>query len=250
MRFVLGIVLLLLPSMLAAHDVTQRPGREEIRLHLFGGPALTVPDDTTGVFTTGSQEKKKTGLAVFYSLLLPGAGEFYAEDASAKYFLIAEGVLWLTYIAFDVRGHSLQTDARSYSAVYAGVNTGGKDDQFYVDVGNFASMDDYNEKKLRDREPDKLYSASAGYDWQWSTEEERLTFRDQRISGDQWLNNKKFVGAAILLNHVASAINAARAAIRYNNALQDPLGDLEIGARMMGTPSSPRGAGITLAKPF
>jgi hypothetical protein len=56
--------------------------------------------------------------------------------------------------------------------------------------------------------------------------------------------------AAVLLNHVASAINAGRAAIRHNSALQDPLGDLEIGARMMGTPSLPRGAGITLSKPF
>jgi len=250
MRFVLGFLLLILPVSVFPHDATRHPSREEIRLHLLGDMSPLPAADSVAMTLTPSSAKKSPGLAVLYSLLLPGMGEFYAEESSGKYFLIAEGVLWLTYAAFDVRGNSLKADARSYSAVHAGVTTAGKNDQFFVDVGNFANLDDYNTKKLRDREPDKVYSAAEGYQWQWDSDNDRLTFRDQRISGDQWLNNRKFVGAAILLNHVASAINAARAAIRYNNALADPLGDLEIGTRMMGTASVPRGVGITLSKPF
>lgn len=254
------VLLLLLPATLFSHETLSRPGREEIRLHLFGGPALALQTDTTvtaaaaTAASAGSSdaaaERKKPGLAVLYSLLLPGMGEMYAESSSGTYFLIAEGVLWLTYAAFDVRGNSLQDDARSFAQVYAGVSAAGKNDQFYVDIGNFFSMDSYNDKKLRDREPDRLYSAAEGYAWEWRSEQDRLLYRDQRVSADQWLNNRKFVGAAILLNHVASAINAARAAIRYNDSLEDPLGDLEIGTRLMGTPSLPRGAGITLSKPL
>jgi hypothetical protein len=164
-------LLLVLPAALYATDTTSRPGREEIRLHLLGGTVLPAPSDTTVAAAAASADAstavtasssagpsglKKPGLAVLYSLLLPGMGEMYADDASGKYFLIAEGVLWLTYVVFDVRGTAVQDDARAFSTVQAGVNRAGKSDQFFVDIGNFASMDEYNDKKLRDREPDKL----------------------------------------------------------------------------------------------
>ena len=50
---------------------------------------------------------------------------------------------------------------------HAGVSAEGKDDQFFIDVGNFMSVADYNDKRLRDREPDKLYDPLKGYSWRW-----------------------------------------------------------------------------------
>ncbi|MEJ2103128.1 MAG: hypothetical protein P8X47_00970 [Ignavibacteriaceae bacterium] len=49
------------------------------------------------------QEKKSVGLGIIYSLLLPGMGELYAGDYNTgKYFTIADGVLWGTFIGMNV----------------------------------------------------------------------------------------------------------------------------------------------------
>ncbi len=195
--------------------------------------------------------KKSVGLAALYSLLIPGMGELYAEGfSSGKYFLIAEGGLWITYAAFEIHGNDLRDGARSFAAARAGVSIDGKNDQFFVDIGNFLTMDEYNDKRLRDREPDKVYSTSAGQFWRWDTEDSRLTYREQRITSENMYNNRKFVGAAILINHVVSAINAARAAISYNSSLEKSLGSLELSSRVLGGPGGEHGVLVTLSRKF
>jgi len=195
--------------------------------------------------------KKSVGLAALYSLLVPGMGELYAEGfGSGKYFLIAEGGLWITYAAFEIHGNDLRDGARSFASARAGVTLGGQDDQFFVDVGNFLTMDEYNDKRLRDREPEKLYSAGSGQYWRWDSEDSRLTYREQRISSEDMYNNRKFVGAAIIINHVVSAINAARAAISYNSSLEKSLGSLELSSRVLGGPGGEHGVLVTLSKKF
>jgi len=225
----------------------------ELRCELFARSAPLVPD--TGV-TSAAREveregRKAPGLAAVYSLLVPGMGELYAGDfSSGKYFLISEGVLWLTYAAFEVYGTSVRNDARLYAVTYAGVNPAGKSDQFYVDVGNFVNTAAYNDKKLRDRTPSLVYDPAAGYGWQWGTDAERSTFRGLRVQSENVFNNTKFIGAAILINHVASAINAARAAIAHNAALKDLFGDLTLSASVGGGPAAPDGFAITLSRGF
>jgi hypothetical protein len=195
--------------------------------------------------------RKAVGLAALYSLLLPGMGELYAEGfSSGKYFLMAEGGLWITYALFEIHGNDLRDGARAFAAARGGVTVNGKDDQFFVDIGNFLSMDDYNDKRLRDREPERLYSIEGGQYWLWDSEDSRLTYREQRIASDRSYNNRKFVGAAILVNHVISAINAARAAIAYNNSLEQSLGTLELSSRVLGVPGQEHGVLVTLTKSF
>jgi hypothetical protein len=242
------IVLLFAASTALSAPPPERPlTRSAARLDLFG-PSLLLRSDSLTAPADGNQfVKKSAGLAAIYSLLLPGMGELYSGDfASGKYFLIAEGLLWITYVAFEVTGNSLRDDSRVYAAAHAGVITAGKNDQFYVDVGNFASLADYNDKKLRDRELSLVYDASLGYAWQWDSEAARLTFRDQRVRSENMYNNQKFVVAGIIINHVASAINAARAAIVRNSS--DPLGDLRLSAGVTGSPLAPSGVSVTLTK--
>jgi hypothetical protein len=195
--------------------------------------------------------RKSVGLAALYSLALPGMGELYADGfSSGKYFLIAEAGLWLGYAGTSVYGDVLRDDARTYAAVHAGVNPTGKDDQFYIDVGNFASLDDYNAKRLRDREVAKLYDPLAGYSWMWESDASRLTYKDERIKSESVYNSRKFIGAAILINHIASAINAARAAISHNSAVGDILGDLRVSADVMGATANPHGVRVNLTRSF
>lgn len=195
--------------------------------------------------------KKSVALAALYSLLLPGMGELYAEGFSTgKYLLIAEGVLWLGFAAVEIHGNDLRDGARTYAAAHAGLDATGKDDDFYVNIGNFMSLEEYNDKQLRDREPEKLYDPLEGYNWLWDSDASRLAFRDQRISSENMYNNQKFIGAAIIVNHIISAINAARSAIAYNNAQDDALGALQFSSRILGSTRQPHGVMVTIARQF
>jgi hypothetical protein len=58
------------------------------------------------------------------------------------------------------------------------------------------------------------------------------------------------VVAAVIVNHVASAINAARAAIAHNKEIDNALGDLQFGARVLGGWEQPHGIELTVSRPF
>ncbi|MDH3251500.1 MAG: hypothetical protein OEM41_01845 [Ignavibacteria bacterium] len=229
--------------------------RYEIQQDLMGSVSVVVEQRTgttlPGAMQGNEADRKSVGLAAIYSLLLPGMGELYAGGfESGRYFLIAEGALWFTYLAFDVYGNTLRDDARLYAVSHAGITPAGKDEQFYVNIGNFINTAEYNDKKLRDREPDRLYLPNSGFDWQWASDDARAFYRDQRISSENVFNNRKFVVAAVIVNHVLSAINAGRSAIRHNAQLDQPLGGLRVRADVIGGPFHAHGIELTFSKPL
>ena len=198
-----------------------------------------------------SGQRKSVGLAVLYSLLLPGMGEYYSGSFSTgKYFLAAEGVLWLGYAGMDIYGISVRNDARQFAVAHAGLSPSGKDDQYFVNVSNFLSIDEYNQQKLRDRTPDQLYDPAAGFSWQWDSDADRAVFRDQRITSERAFNNLRFVVAAIVVNHIASAINAARSVILHNRGEARSSGELQFGADVLGGPVHPQGVRISVVRTF
>ncbi len=247
-----GCILMASP-LVADTPSTVRHSLADIRCELLAAPFHGATDTSVGSALRGGDagSRKAPGLAAVYSLVIPGMGELYAGDfSSGKYFLMSEGLLWITYAAFEIYGNSVRDDARLYAVSHAGVSPAGKNDQFFVDVGNFLSVAEYNDKKLRDRTPSLVYDPASGYGWQWASNAERLTFRDLRVHSENMFNNKKFVAAGILINHVASAINAARAAIAHNSALKDLLGDLHFSASVLGDPAAPHGFMITVSRGF
>lgn len=244
--------LLISLSVFAVEPPQRLPSRFDTQLHLFSvNPALQQALQASSAQNDEARRgKKSAGLAAIYSLIIPGAGELYADDfGSGKYFMIAEGALWLTYTVFNVYGNALQDDARSLAVARAGVNLQGKEDQFFIDIGNFLDINEYNEKQLRDREEEKLYDARAGYGWRWENDELRALYRAQRIDAENMFNNRKFIVAAVIVNHVASAINAARSAISYNKAL-DETSELRFGASVLGGLSHPHGILFTVTRDF
>lgn len=252
-RWLITGSILLASPLIADTPSPARHSLADIRRELCEAPFPCAPD--TGIraalVQTDAGSRKAPALAAIFSLVVPGMGELYAGNfSSGKYFLMSEGLLWLTYAAFEVYGNSVRDDARLYAVSNAGVNPAGKNDQFYVDVGNFLNVADYNDKKLRDRTPSLVYDPAAGYAWAWGSDNQRLTFRDLRVHSDNMFNNQKFVALGLIINHVASAINAARAAIAYNSALKDLLGDLHIGASLLGDPAAPHGFMITVSRGF
>jgi hypothetical protein len=197
----------------------------------------------------GYAEKKSVPLAVIYSLLLPGMGELYVGDYSVgKYFTVAEGGLWITWTAFQLQSKWVRDDARAFSRQHAGVVTEGKSDQYFIDIGNFTSVYEYNEQVLRERDAHKLYDPHSSDYWNWDTPQHKEQYRQLRVSADKILNNANFVLAAIGINHLISAINAGRMAINHNK--QQDRAFLDIRARLLGDVMTNSGIMLSITKHF
>lgn len=170
-----------------------------------------------------SQNKKNTGLAILYSLLLPGMGELYADGyESGKYFTIADGVLWGTFVGMNVYGNWEENRYKSYAETKANVDLAGKDKDYFAIIGQYSSIESYNNEKALERNFDEIYNTERFF-WKWNSTEERRTYRDMWSSSEQTFNNVRFVVGALILNRVISAINAVRLVSAYNNRLQDEL---------------------------
>jgi hypothetical protein len=222
---------------------------------LTGFSQISPPDGrriVSGPVQNNMEGKKSVTLAALYSLLLPGMGELYAEGfSSGKYFLIAEGGLWLGYATLEIYGNSLRDDAIAFAASQAGINPSGKDDRFFVNVGNFLSTDEHDQKQLRDREINNVYGSDPAYRWDWNgNDAARLRFREERIASETMFNNRNFVIAAVIVNHVLSAINAGRTALAYNKGLESQVGHIQMKASVAGGLWNPHGIVLTVVKEF
>ena len=168
-------------------------------------------------------EKKSVGLGIVYSLLLPGMGELYADAySSGKYFTIADGVLWGTFIGMEIYSNWQQNNYQTYATTNAGVNNNDKDAEYYSTIGNYTSVFSYNEEKALERNYDEMLDPET-YFWKWNTTAERQTYRDMWTSSEQTSNDIQFVVGGLILNRIASAINAARLVSAYNNKLKEEL---------------------------
>ena len=183
------------------------------------GPHATSAD---GVLFPDSQvvHRKSKVAAGFYSALLPGMGELYggAYDVG-KYFTASEVVLWLAYVGMTVFGNAMIDDAATYAQAHAGAATGGKDDQFLTNVGNFLTTAQYNDKKARDGDFRLIYTA-GDYQWRWDSEANRSFYRDLHVRANALIDKTKYFVAAIVVNHFASAIDAVLQVNKLNKAIQ------------------------------
>lgn len=194
----------------------------------------------------GEAGRKSPVLAMFLSIVLPGAGELYAGNSgTARYFMAADGVLWLTFAGLSLQSSWVMEDARSFAGLRAGADFSGKDDRFEAQVGNYMSMQDHNATKLRDRRYDELYKG-AEYAWQWTAEGDRLRYRSMRIRSDELRQAAGFAVGALVVNRIISAFSAWQSAKSFNTSS----GVWHIGAGFQENIPHAGGVGLRLTRTF
>ncbi|MCI0554386.1 MAG: hypothetical protein L0287_25855 [Anaerolineae bacterium] len=219
---------------------------EELRLK---APGERQPLHWSAQQPQPNDDSKSATVAVLLSLVLPGAGEWYAGNfETGKYFLLADGALWLSYGAFQLRGDWLREDARSFAQRHAGADFSGKDNEFDVNIGNFLSMDEFNQARLRAREYDAMY-LSADFNWRWESNAKRVQFRELRIASDEMYENASFVVGALVINRIISAFSAGRAAAR-SGSQETYKGMWQMGAGVQGGVQDAHGLEIRFSKEF
>jgi hypothetical protein len=190
--------------------------REDIRQNINSDntPSLSVQQDFS---------KKKVGLAIIYSVLLPGMGELYAGNyTTGKYFTIAEGALWGTFIGMESYGSWQKSRYKSFAVSNGSVTLTGKNDDYFSNISLYLNINDYNDDMARNGEFSKMYNIDQNY-WKW-TAQDRKTYRAMWTSSESAFNNVRFVVGAMLLNRIISAINAVRLTVAYNKKQNQDFG--------------------------
>jgi hypothetical protein len=224
-------------------------GQSNLKLEMASQMTLTSSSDPFSGFED-QKPRKSAVLAIAYSLILPGLGDLYAENlGTGKYFIGADAGLWLAYGGFNVYGQWLKNDAKTLAVQSASANFDAKDDKFEVNIGNFADVLSYNEAKLRNREYDLLYDPKSNFAWQWSSDADRLHYKDLRNRGESTLKSSQFVLGALVLNRVIAAISAVRSVSAYNRSVQ-ALSSWRLNARVPGGMLAADGIELTFSKEF
>lgn len=184
--------------------------------------------------------KKNAGLAVLYSLLLPGMGELYAGNySSGQYFTISEGILWGAYFGIKTYGLNQQDNYKALASLKAGVNPEGKKDKFWGDISSFIDVESFNREQDLNRDFENVYDTQTHY-WDWKNNSARKEYRNMWVSSEQALNNVRFVVWGMLINRVVSAINAVRLVVKHNKQMNNEVvWDVSVGVVQM--PDMPTG---------
>jgi len=161
--------------------------------------------------------RKSVPKAFLLSLLLPGAGQFYAQaPGRGVLFAGTETAIVSTYVGFRLYSDWKKEDYQLYATAHAGVDPSGKSVNYYEDVSLYMSMEDYNRQQLLDfREEAELYSGSDF--WEWDEDRSRQEFDSLLRSSSNARDNAVIMTGLGLLNHLLSAVDAARTARSYNS---------------------------------
>ncbi len=181
-----------------------------------------IPANTeTELMSNSESGKKNIALAILYSALLPGMGELYSGNyESGKYFTMADGLFWTAFAGFSIYGNWQENNYKSYAGTYGSVSALNKDDEFYATIGSYLSVDEFNRLKELDRNFEAVYNPSTNY-WKWSNQNQRKEYREMWISSEESYNNIRFAVGALILNRLASIINAVRLVAKHNSGVKD-----------------------------
>ncbi len=152
---------------------------------------------------------EKSGETAFIlSLLLPGQGQRYGERSTRGAIYTAIDISLWSGLFFTRMNYLDGRDRyRSYARQHAGVN-GTQTHDFYVDIGNYNSRDEFNAARRAQRSYDTQYDRPETF-WQWDTSDNRRHFKDMRINADRNKNYVWYMVGGLILNRVVSAIDAA-----------------------------------------
>jgi TM2 domain-containing membrane protein YozV len=204
-------------SILFLHQAGSAQGLTKQDLALFAKENLQA--SPVKIMATG--EKKSTGIALLLSAVMPGMGELYVGDYSTgKYFTAAEIALWVTALSMSSYSTWLEKNYKQYAKSKAGVQGDSFDSDYYANLANYNSLEEYNNEKAFNREYSSMYDVNSRY-WKWNTVTERKSYRTLWVSSRQANNNIRFATGAMILNRIASMINAVRLVTTHNKSLQN-----------------------------
>ena len=192
-------------------------------------PEEEAPSRMGGVPAALSGERAQLMLQL---LTVPGWGQAsLGQRRSALVFGLVETAIWVSFAAFQVQEHSRQQTYERTAWLFAGIDLGGRDEEYRRIVGLYASSDEYNRLVVRRDAANLYYGDPAAYDayiaahqitgsdvWAWRSEDDFLRYRSERQATQRASKHAQDALAAALINRLVSVIHVARSASRAPDA--------------------------------
>jgi len=165
--------------------------------------------------------RKSTTKAMLLSLLLPGAGEYYADNKThSRIFLGIEGSIWGSFFAFRTYGSWKKRDYKGFAALHAGVSLSGKNDDFFEDITYYSNRDEYNQfARLYNGDQAVIYPENDFWNWEWDSQDSKGRYRELRNQSKSAYRKALYMVGLAALNRVVSVLDAARSVKKFNRKL-------------------------------
>ena len=173
-------------------------------------------DSTIDDFGNKVAVTKSIYKAVFYSALIPGAGEYYlGYKKKARYFFAAEALAWVGFFAFRTYGSWKEDDYIRYGNIHANAQLDDKSEEFHDWVGFYDNTEHFNsEGRVGDPERAYLPPDDPYWHWRWQSEEEQAIYRDLKNRSREAYRRANFMIGAMIFNRIISIIDTIRDAKR------------------------------------
>jgi hypothetical protein len=238
----------------------------DVRPSVSLAPSPTIDLSFEGLNPSGRPSAPSESKAVWYSLLLPGLGDYYlGHTTRAKAFFIAEAAVWTSFIVFQVQGYLRKDSYKDFAMTFGSVASSDHSDDYYRILSQYNSSLEY-EESIKKEGRFELYP-NAGYDalqnyylskrisdfepWEWPSDEKRREYRAIRKGSRQAYRRAMYSVAAGVANRIVSSLFA------WKSARDLSRGDQSAGGRFhlqFGHPTidvrDPFRTGLTIVRTF
>lgn len=176
---------------------------------------FVITTDMSAQPISDSAEIPNPKIAFLKSMVAPGWGHYYVDQSNwtrGQYHLAAEAGLILSYLGFSIHSNNLQQNWFAYGHQKAGVPIEGRSRRFQLAVGDFNSLDAYNDHQLRSRNWNQLFAETTENQWNWSSDQERAKYNNLRSRFERIDQQLPALLAMMAVNRIVSGISA------YNRA--------------------------------
>jgi len=149
--------------------------------------------------------------AFLRSLAVPGWGHYYADKENwtrGQIHLGAEAALIASYFGFRHRANRLETQFVTLANLRSGVNISDRSRAFRLAIGEYNSLNEYNDYQLRNRNWNRLFEEIQENNWFWQNEEDRRKYNQLRSDRERARNQLPAILGLMTLNRVVSAVSA------------------------------------------
>jgi len=167
-----------------------------------------------------AQNRVKAEYAFVRSLILPGWGHYYVNSDQwrrGQIHLGTEVALIASYFGFRLRAGNLKDQYETLASLKAGVDISDRSRTFRLAVGDFNSLEEYNNFQLRSRNWNRLYEDESVNLWKWESEVDRDNYNNLKSDVDRVKNQLPAILGLMVVNRVLSAISSYNRAKKQTN---------------------------------
>lgn len=162
-----------------------------------------------------AQQQPDPRTSFLRSLAIPGWGHYYNDSDNwtrGKFHLGADVVLIGSYFGLNARASNLEDQFKTFARLNAGLDISGRSRQLQLAMGQYNSLEEYNDFQLRSRNWDQILPDTPENRWQWESVEARERYAELRETSDRAGNQLPAIAGLMVVNRVLSAISAYRQA--------------------------------------